>query len=363
MVTIIPPEETIYRGQDALFRVQVTDDRDDPLTIKVRWKDFNVEANGCNWVNTGSWSAVTLVESPAESSDAPYEFTAATTDIKCVCVLATDSDGAPGFACQRVVPSYRKPVAQITSDFSALPGASSFPLCGQAHVTGRYSTLPPGSTGDRIAWNWSGTDPLGNALVLSTCDSTAAGKPDVDRDRCFYTGMSGNYTVNLQVVVTPAAPVGTTVIPIESDPVSYVVAIGKDTPPCLETTSPDVFARQIVLPTCTLATCLPQQFEVRSVKDDCQPYPSLNNKPTTFVWSIYNAVAARWDRQVYDSNVYLLNTDKRVGDEVRLRLEVRDDKYDPSSATCQADQDICYDTSPGASPNCVRWTTWTVRFQ
>jgi len=370
VVTVKPLSETVYRGRPARFSVQVGDDRDDPSTIRVRWYTrFGLADEGCNWITTASWAGVSLEQSPLQSSDAPYEIRPTTPDAICVCVLATDRDGASANSCKRVEVENPDPIAEITYG-SGLLTSAPFPPCSQVHVTARTSTYPSDPSTDQIRFNWSGVDPAGKPLALEACEDSSASLPELDR--CFSAPASGNYTVTL--TIDDKVLVGKTNVTTRSTPASLVVSVANDTPPCLKRTDPPIDARVALLPVCHPGVpCESRTFKALLVADDCEPYPvpsGSGKSPTEFIWWVYDSTKSdpAWVRQVNSSESYILSQiqfgNARPGDTIKLRLEVRDSNYRPSSSTCSLNKDVCYEADAGAGTgDCVRWTTWTVQFQ
>jgi hypothetical protein len=365
-VSINGPAE-VTRGIPTNYTATVTDDRDDPALFILKWLEFDSENQGCGLINATSSPSVgpTL-----RDRNAPYAFTAQNTDIKCLCVQATDRDGASNFKCLAVTPQNVAPKAVIT-DVSGASSGQTRPLCSQIELSAEESTFP---ADDHLQFNWvltySGTDPNGKLAQLAACDGKVANLADAHRV-CFSAAAPGAYTVTLSITDTPPAPDGGTAVALTSDQVEFDVSVNPDTPPCLQQTDPDKYS---------LLTFLSRRlddsrtFTVLSVADDCEPYPPLRNskQPAQFVWSVYDATLSspKWVYQANTTNAFTVTSamypSALPGDTIKVRVEVRDSAVPKLTSACPSDQtDLCCgaDACTGSSSDCVRWTTWTVGFQ
>jgi hypothetical protein len=373
-VDIVNPGVEIVRGEEVPFWVTGSDDRDSFTSLRIEWAEFDAVLEGCGWITNAEWETAKVTE---RDSNAPYDFTAKTSATVCLCVRATDHDGARSQDCERIVPVTKKPEAYLADASGALSGQAR-PLCSIIHLSAEDSWFPEA---DQIEFNWTmsytGTDPLGPGIQLVECAGIAVDK--APQHRCFYAAAPGTYTVTMSIKDQPA---GSTEATLTSDAVEFTIPVNVDMPPSLQRTEPEIFAQGIVLDTTSgLGAPYPSRtFKVLSVADDCEPYPVPENsgkRPTQFLWSIYDYDATRTTKTwVYQANTTNSLTISRamfpnaiMGDEIKVRVEVRDSNVVkhlvPGVGACSSDDiDICCGATActGADSDIIRWTTWTVYF-
>jgi hypothetical protein len=365
-VSINGPAE-VTRGIPTNYTATVTDDRDDPALFILQWAKPDAKNQGCNGITPADLASKTVA---SLDRSVPYAFTAQDTNIACLCVQATDRDGASSFACQRITPVNVAPEAVIT-DVSGASSGQTRPLCSQIELSAEESTFP---ADDHLQFNWvltySGTDPNGKLAQLAACDGKVANLADAHRV-CFSAAAPGAYTVTLSITDTPPAPDGGAADALSSNLAEFKIPVNVDTPPCLQQTDPDKYS---------LLTFLSRRlddsrtFTVLSVADDCEPYPPLRSskQPAQFVWSVYDATSSspKWVYQANTTNAFTVTSamypSTLPGDTIKVRVEVRDSAVPKLTSACPSDQtDICCGANActGSSNDCVRWTTWTVGFQ
>jgi hypothetical protein len=362
-VSINGPTE-VTRGIPTNYTATVTDDRDDPALFILQWFEFDSENQGCGLINATSSPSVPPT---LRDRNAPYAFTAQNTDIKCLCVQATDRDGASNFKCLAVTPKNVAPIAAIT-DVSGATSGQSRALCSQIEISAEDSRFPPD---DLLQFNWSlgysGTDPNGKLVQLADCDGVPASL--APQRKCFSASAPGDYKVTLSITDTP--PGGSAANALTSNLAEFDVPVNVDTPPCLQQTDPDKYSLLTFL---SRRTDDSRTFTVLSVADDCEPYPPLRSskQPAQFVWSVYDATSSspKWVYQVNTTNAFTVTSamypGTLPGDTIKVRVEVRDSAVPKLTSACPSDQtDICCgaDACTGSSNDCVRWTTWTVGFE
>ena len=247
------------------------------------------------------------------------------------------------------------------------------------HLSAESSTF---FDGDKFEWNiqYAGSDDAGKSVELSKCADVADDKKDLHR--CFYAvgpgTNTGTYTVTLTITDSVELN-GTTTS--ASDLATFEIPVEKDTPPCLQQTEPDVYARRILLS--RNADQVSRTFSVLSVADDCNPFPSVPlpggkaSTPVQFVWWVLDSTQPipSWIRQVNTTSSFPVSPDQfpdaRPGDTIAVRVEVRDAAveklYQSGSQVCSINPPatspvICCGDACGTSNDCVRWTTWTVEF-
>jgi hypothetical protein len=336
------------------------------------WKEFNAKNLGCGWITTSDWAGVPTTP---PGNGASYLFQPASPNTVCVCLRATDHNGASSFKCLALTPSNPPPAATIVDvSIPSFASGKSRPLCSQVHLSAEESKVPLGDT-PTFTWSmdYEGSDSSGK---LTECTGVTT---DKDRHRCFSASAPGTYTVTLSIHDTfPSNGNSST---SDSVPVQFVVNVAADAPACLQQTEPDIFAQTILLSRSSDLGISYQSrtFVVDSVDDDCQPYPrtSASQTPAQFMWSILDGTSAspQWVYQTTSANSFVLSQSRfpnaRPGDTVKLRVEVRDaptqtlylqnPKY--QSQFCPGDPDTCCDGGVCGVAACVRWTTWTVQFQ
>jgi hypothetical protein len=369
-VTIDPHSDPL-RAIPTEFTATVLDDRDSPASLLLEWAEFGLRNQGCLWITTADWVST---GQPAQDSSASYEFTAKSLDPVCLCARTTDHNGAAGLGCTKITPVNSAPVATIV-DVSGLPSSQPRPLCSQVHLSAESSTFIPG---DQFNWSiqYTGTDSAGKSVQLSPCTGVVDSKKD--QHRCFYAAGPGGYAVTLQII--DSAVLNGATISTPSNLASFALSVSVDTPPCLQRTDPDVYARRILLSRSADlgGTYQSRTFRVLSVADDCEPFPlpaGSTGTPTQFVWSVLDntQAAPTWTYQTNTTESFTISQsmfpNARPGDTVELRVEVRDtlvqQLYRSGGQVCDKDTvDICCGSiGCGTSNDCVRWTTWTVQFQ
>ncbi len=368
-VTIKTQATVIYRNSSVDFTATVSDDKDPPAALQLRWSVFPAKENACKWVTAAQF----LPGIAATPIDEPYSFEPTTLDITCVCAEVTDRSGATGSACYPPIkPVIPTPV--IVDESGALSGQAR-PRCSQIHLFAENTDYP---SGDPLQTSWtieySGSDPTGSSVQLSACDGVTTNKA---AHRCFSASLLGTYKVSVAIVnsADPTAPASNT-----SD--AFVIPVNVDTPPCIRRTEPDVYAQRILLSggADLGGSYQSRTFKATSVDDDCEPYPMVSGSigQTQFVWSVLDSTgsaAASWARQTDASESFTVSQanfpNARPGDTIEVRLEVRDTPvqatYDRGKGTysvCPDSTEFCCGTSDCTGANaCVRWTTWTVQFQ
>jgi hypothetical protein len=366
----------VVRGEPANYGVdRVSDDRTSLAELRIEWAEFSAsDIGGCDWIRPKDWAAPNQGPMQLDRS-APYTFETDDIAVVCLCVRATDLDGASGQACERIAPVTPTPVAVIT-DVTGVESSKHRPLCSKVHLSAESSTF---FAGDELQFNWTlgfSGDPKGNAIALGPCKDVAA--EVADRHVCFSADVPGIYTVSLSVGDTPPHPAGESPSPLKSPSVAYVAIVDEDRPPWLQQTEPDVHAQRILLSrTSDLGrTYDTRTFSVLSAADDCEPFPSPDpSHAAQFVWSVWDATQAtpKWAFQATHGSSFPVsqaNFPKALpGDTIKIRVEVRDTAvqklYEAGIKACSSDTiDICCDGGAcTGNGDHIRWTTWTVQFQ
>jgi hypothetical protein len=224
-------------------------------------------------------------------------------------------------------------------------GAGPFPLGSVFHVSGAHSTVP--DPGDVLTCTWEPIDLTGapgSIATLAPCPDTTNAC-----EQCFTADAPGTYRVTLDA----ADQTGT------AQPVSLSVVVNPDEPPCLGTTDPD-FASPLL-------SQMPADdvlFTVLTVDDDLDPYPNAASlaMQAHFSW-FQSANAAVFAPIEDDFPRYEIHPNEfALGDQVRVRLQIRDDDTDRSAKEFLAcgDADVCFTGPPSAG--CFQRVTWTVSY-
>jgi hypothetical protein len=377
-VDIVIPQDPVERGRTAYFYVNGSDDRDNFTSIYVEWGEFAARNEGCGWITKADWGQAQKSK-PLRDSSAAYEFKSDSVGMLCLCVMATDRDGAKALDCERIDPVNVVPVPQIIDASGALSGQTR-PLCSSIHLSAEESIFST-ETGDAVEFHWgleySGSDAVGISAQIVECDGVADAKKSLHR--CFHAGAPGTYVVRLSITDTPP---GAGTKTLTSEQAVFKIPVAEDTPPCLQRTEPDVHAQHILLSRSPDlgVTYDSRTFKVLSAADDCEPYPvpaTSGKQSTQFVWSIYDATKTPpWQYSAYTTDSFKVSQESypnaQPGDTIKVRVEVRDAAAQKSvmsgaSACASPDTtDICCDQKDCTGDDekdCIRWTTWTVHFQ
>jgi hypothetical protein len=347
------------------FTATFHDDKDGPEALDIAWAVFSSnDQQSCQSIDKAAWVAKAAEEKTRRPSDQPYTFTPMTTEVVCVCVQAKDRNGASGFACANVRPANPKLVAEITDASGAVSGQKRA-LCSSIHLVAREPSFPREELDYKWDVQFSGATPVELATCSDVKEAVAA-----KTHRCFSVAAPGTYQVTLTITDTPKGGQ-----PTVSTPATFTVPVAEDAPPCLQLTEPGVYAKEILLRRSTYES---RTLKVLSVHDDCEPYPGLNGKQAKFVWSWLDQsqAPAQWVYQAdtkttSDASTFPVSPatfpNALPADSIKVRVEVRDaavqQQYLQGHPACSSDQtEICRQPNDNDS-ECVRWTTWTVRFQ
>jgi hypothetical protein len=329
-VTLVAPA-VVHPFERDVYRAQASDPDGDSVTLQ--WE----MAPGKCPISAADWAM-----QPRTTGDT-FEVQPPNHDPFCVGVMAVDGQGAtskPQFSDG--TPSNRPPAPTLTSD---PPLASSFPLYTSFRIT---AGPPRDEDGDDLTFTWKALDPQGKDLGnrLTACD---AAHPEV---RCFTADQPGSYTLSVEASDALA----------QAKSMALTLPVLEDAAPCIEATDPVQEAPVVVL----AATDL-RNFEVRRVRDDGHPFPPGPHGGTTFQWFTAldrPGVLPSWTRHLgFDSPVFKVGAtlfdDARPGSTYLVRVEVRDPQHDSGS-----DLRGCGEMAVCMVPDrCVRWVTWSVRFQ
>jgi len=372
VVAITSSDTQVRRDTQTVFTAQVTDDKDDPALVVLKWAEFYppLGESCARYLAASEWVGL------SSSNGQTYPFTPKSLTPVCLCVQATDSSGATAQTCTApLTPDNPAPVAVITDQSTIPVGQGKHQLCKTVYLSAEKSTFPATARmlpGEVVQFSWSGTDPAGAAIQFVSCGGLAVDKDDLHR--CFKAAVSGNYQIAL--TITDIVPAGKITITSPSSPAAIQIAVDVDRPACLLSTDPDVYAKTVVL-----SRSETRSFTVSNVADDCDPYPPAGTA-LQFVWSLFDPTQPsssglpQWvPQRDFKTTAFpvsqALFPNVRPGDTVQVRLEVRDtptqlfySRDQPGGPICTQDTAFCYGKDDAGKMNdCVRWTTWNVQFQ
>jgi hypothetical protein len=333
VVNMIAPA-TVFPGKSDIYRAEASDPDGDSVSV-----EWSVAEGKCQEIRAEDWAAA-----EASTGDT-FSFTPANHDPFCVRVMARDRHGAP--SAPRFfdgMPLNRPPAPVLTVDPPA--GPASFPL----YTAFRLTAGPlRDDDGDSLTFTWKGVDPQGADLAarLTACD------PQHKEVRCLSAEQPGMYTISIEA---------TDGVDAKAVSQSVTLAVLDDAPPCIEATDPVQETPVVVL-----AATDRRNFEVRRVRDDGNPFPAGPHGGTSFQWFTMrddNTTTVSWTRHLgFDRPVFEVSTalfeDARPGSRYLVRVEARDPQHETGN-----DLRSCGETPICMVPDrCVRWVTWSVRFQ
>jgi hypothetical protein len=320
---------TVYPGQLGTYRAQASDPDGD--RVQVEW----YVAEGMCPLKPEDWAAQapTIGETFTYKPENHQPF--------CVRVLARDQHGAtspPRF--WDGTPGNRPPAPVLAID---PPPGTPFPL----YTTFRITAGPQrDDDGDEVTFVWKGVDPQGADLKARLVECS----PGHDEVRCLAADQPGSYTISIEATDD-----------VDPRPLSQSVTLPvlEDAPPCIEATDPVQETPVVVL-----AVTDHRNFEVRRVRDDGNPFPAGPHGGTTFQWFTVREGSTNWtrhlgfDRPLFEVGAALFE-DARPGSSYKVRVEVRDPEHESGN-----DLRGCAEAAICMVPDkCVRWVTWSVRFQ
>lgn len=338
-VTMIVAPQSFHSNQMATFQGKASDPDGD--AVELLWATVDRE---CKAVSPADWD-----KQPKQSTslDGQFAVTPRGHQPFCVRVWARDKHGAT--SDPREVEGQAQNQAPLTTLAVDPPmGMAGFPL----YTAFRLTAGPvKDADGDPVEFTWKGTDPTGADMTaaLTACDPRLP-----DSVRCFSAAKPGSYAITVET--SDGLEKGT--------PKMVTLPVLEDGPPCIEVTDPAQETGVVVM----AVTAPPRPFEVRRVRDDGNPFPAGPNGAASFQWFTARQGATSWTKELgYDRPVFDVSAgrfeDVRPGSVYRVRVEVRDPAHD-SAAELRALEVACGDQDLCKLPEkCVRWVTWSVRFQ
>jgi len=335
-VMIVAPT-SFQSSKDAIFQGRATDPDGDKVDLI-----WALAERECKAVSAADWA-----QRPA-SYDEQFAVKVNGHQPFCVRLLGQDRHGARSEPQVFEGQAQNRP-PEVTLSVDPPLGMGSFPLYTSFRLTAGPAQ---DDDGDPVEFTWKGTDPTGADMTgsLTACDPR-----EPDRVRCFSAGRAGAYAISVEA--SDGLENG------RAKPQTMTLPVLEDGPPCLEVTDPAKEIGVVVM----AVNAPPRPFEVRRVRDDGNPFPPGPHGATTFQWFTARQGAASWIKELGDRPVFDVSAarfeDVRPGSTYKVRVEVRDPQHE-SALELQALKMACGDADICVLPEkCVRWVTWSVRFQ
>ncbi len=326
-VKLLPPA-AVHPRSPATFKAEAQDPDGDQ--VQLGWSTL---PHRCPPLMDSAWAGA------VERTSSIFMVTPMSRERFCVRVVARDEYGAEAHAMTDVEPANRPPIARLEIS-PATVGGAPLPIFSTVKLDATGSGDPDG---DEVNRTFDVKDATGMAIKLDECGAVA---------QCFSAERSGAYTATL--AISDGVETRTTTVPFN---------VAEDQPPCIAQTDPVVAIPVVVLP----ADGPARRFEVKQVRDDGHPFPAGPRGRASFHWFAGRGEAGALarivghDRPELDVGATLID-DVRPGDVARVRVEVRDPEREKPSELRALD--ACADRAVCEQPaGCVRWITWTLRFQ
>jgi hypothetical protein len=253
-------------------------------------------------------------------------------------VEASDGiDTATAHKLLRVVPG-QPPVAKldlVSPTVKGPMGTGPYPLGSAFRLSSMRSTAPDSSP--VVPTFHLSVRPDGSTAEIASCDDPSTG--------CFTADVSGRYVVDLDVVANGITSSATQELIVDDDAL-----------PCIDMSSPERTSAPIP-GTVDMNT----DFQVLHVTDDLDEYPKMNAifDATPFNWFVIEAGGAPVLRKADSPTFRIFANERRLGDVIKVRLEIRDRQTTRSAAHFAAcnNADTCMTTE-----GCYQRWTWTVRY-
>ncbi len=340
-ITITGPQ-ALHRGETPTFVAVPTDSDSTVDSLRVDWGRGAICPTTIDLAKTA----------PVQGRGLNFSLKDLTLGPVCVWAVVTDAHGASAFSTLNAKVENRVPVAQIAlpatvgSAKNSLPTELMVSLYTMVRLSGAGSRDP--DPGDKLSFQWSVTDPLGQVARPLRCPEGS--NPEVEL--CFSADSPGVYVVTLLVLDGNDAP---------SEPALFRVQVRKDGPPCIvpEQTRPRVTLDRLIKRPGEIV-----KLEVGQVQDDGDPSPPAPGQATrsSFVWSFRPGKSGDFQRLGGVSlNFFQLSDDFRSGDIVQVRVEYEDRiNREQELAACRKRDVLLCAVEPMSA--CYQAVTWTVEY-
>jgi hypothetical protein len=299
--------DKVWRGQQASFSAQVTDDQTEPPVLE--WARTTAPCPAITY-DVSQWPAP-RVRGTTFTVDAPQTY-----EPFCVWLAAIDRYGAATVQTLLATPANHPPVAHIDVVSPTAGTDGTFPFLAQFRLSSGGSTDPDDDP--RILkpeWTIERKPADSTVMKPSACE----GSTSDDTVRCLATDQPGEYQVGLAVTDPTDGKSAT----------SVTLKVSRDRLPCVLKTSPDFAAGPIVrfLPNSAEPTAVspPDELAVLLVGDDLDPWPSAGDSQLQFNWT--QGQGQEPTRSLGDVNlpkIPIPTSNVHVGDRVRIQVEIKD---------------------------------------
>ena len=362
----VPPEvrltgpDVVHKRTAAELSAEVSDGNDNGASIGIQWFLRDVAEDRACPSSLGD--AVTGSERQVDTGRT-YQVMRDKVGSFCVWAVATDDEGAQGFAVRRYTVVNRAPVARMDMVAPARAGTTrtmpgeptTVPLYTEVRLSGAMSEDADMDRNLRYLWTIVPSDATNEPRPC------AGDPPIIDaggvfetRDICRRLTETGIYRFELRVRDGES----------ESEPQVMTVSAQADAPPCIERTEPphDLAGASDGAPFISASAIEPLTFRVLEVKDDGDPFPS-SGAPTlsAFVWRYREAPDGPFERftSTSMSTLQFEAGRYRAGDQIEVRFEYQD-RQQAAPTGCTEDKFQC--ASPPSS-QCFQRVSWRVKFR
>jgi hypothetical protein len=254
-------------------------------------------------------------------------------DAYCVWVVVRDSDQAAAFAFARVSVDHTNPEAILEVVKPKATSDDHYPLFSTLQLSGGKS-FDSETPGAKLTYEFTATR-NGAAFKPERCPEAP------DTDICVPVQDPG--VLKFELTVTDVRG--------RKKPASKTVTIEPDAPPCIRRTMPPFGLFNIVRSPDDMT------LHVDVVEDDGDPYPAAGPQNLKFDWTYWRegstTPAGALANSFPDGD---FNNTFHVGDEVNIRLRVRDRVADRNFDACGSDASKC--ALDPKKPDCFQWVTW-----
>jgi len=345
--------QTIARGQEGVMLEAVVDDPDGQF-VKLHWRLYICD-DATEFATCDPEPALES-SSPLFTFDAPVLRAVGTPAQSLLVQLeGVDDHGATARPSQQLIIPLGDASPRLEVDHESNYGAT---VGTPIDVFAVYDD--PDDPADTVTLTFELFAPaLSSATLADVCTPqpgclTPADPTKLEQGKRFVPDVPGNWEVHVTATDPVGGDAGTFTL-------SHTVVVVPDQLPCLGPITPLAPAAGATLP-----IDVPTVFEVYSVDDALDPYPTDLGDPllgqAQFHWSIRVNGGARQSLDTETGNLLAFDPDSFVpGDTVELRVEVADRSGTFPAPTCGDGEPTCaLDTT---RPSCLQRQTWAVEVQ